>query len=88
MSNILNDEQKLNLQKMISVNKCDDFTEKIRNLRQSELIRIDVKHLSFLKKKYQKLKKTDSEEFDNICISECQFLFNNYTDIFNKVKKI
>lgn len=87
MSNILNDEQKLNLQKMISANKCDDFTEKIRNVKQSELIRTDVKHMSFLKKKYEKLQKTDSQEFDNICISECQFLFNNYTDIFNKVKK-
>lgn len=87
MSNILNDEQKLNLQKMISANKCDDFTEKIRNVKQSEHIRMDVKHLTFLKKKYQKLQKTNTEEFDNICVTECQFLFNNYTDIFNKVKK-
>jgi hypothetical protein len=22
-----------------------------------------------------------------MCVSKCQFLFNNYTDIFNKVKK-
>jgi hypothetical protein len=31
--------------------------------------------------------KTNPDQFDSICVSSCQFLFNNYTDIFNKVKK-
>ena len=48
-NNVLNNEQKLNLQKMISANKCDDFTEKIREIKQSNLIRTDVNHLVFLK---------------------------------------
>jgi hypothetical protein len=27
------------------------------------------------------------EQFDSLCVSQCQFLFNYYTDIYNKVKK-
>jgi len=29
----------------------------------------------------------NAEEFDELCTSKCGFLFSNYTDIFNKVKK-
>ena len=86
-NNVLNNEQKLNLQKMISANKCDDFTEKIRQVKQSNLIRTDVNHLVFLKNKFHNLQTSNPEEFDRVCVEECQFLFNNYTDIFNKVKK-
>ena len=40
-----------------------------------------------IKKEYQRLSKSNPMQFDNICVSRCPFLFNNYTDIFNKVKK-
>ena len=33
------------------------------------------------------LAKTNPNEFDMMCRSKCKFLFDNYTDIFNKVKK-
>jgi hypothetical protein len=29
----------------------------------------------------------NSDDFDNICIEQCSFLFTNYTDIYNKIKK-
>ena len=28
-----------------------------------------------------------TDAFDNLCVNECSFLFNNYTDIYNKIKK-
>jgi hypothetical protein len=88
MSNkILNDEQRLNLQKMIQANSSEDYTEHIKNSKHSQLIKTDVANLLFIKKKYNDLLTTNPDEFDNKCVSECQFLFNNYTDIFNKVKK-
>ena len=31
--------------------------------------------------------KANSTQFDAMCVSQCSFLFNHYTDIFNKVKK-
>jgi hypothetical protein len=37
-----------------------------------------------LKKEYEYL---DSEKFDEMIVSQCNFLFTNYTDIFNKIKK-
>lgn len=86
-NNILSNDQRLHLQKMMSENNIEDNTDNIKNSKHSSLIRTDVNHLVFIKNKYRDLEKSDPEKFDNICVSECSFLFNNYTDIFNKIKK-
>lgn len=85
-SNILNNQQKLDLANMIKANDTTDCTEEIRNKKQSILIRNDVKQMVFLKQKYQRLAKSNPGEFDAICMKQCGFLFNNYTDIYNKIK--
>lgn len=86
MSNILNNQEKLDLANMIKANDTDDCTENIRNKKQSELLRIDTKQLIALKQKYLRLSKSNPNEFDRICVNQCNFLFNNYTDIYNKIK--
>ena len=83
---ILDRQQKLDLQSMIKANETEDVTEQIRKNKQSNLIRNDIKQLLFLKEKYTRLAKSNPNEFDKICVNQCQFLFNNYTDIFNKIK--
>ena len=83
---ILDNQQKLDLQNLIKANETEDVTEHIRNSKQSNLIRDDIKQLLFLKQKYTRLSKSNPGEFDKMCVSQCQFLFNNYTDIFNKIK--
>tara|TARA_B100001175_G_C19510122_1_gene643242 strand:+ start:1859 stop:2362 length:504 start_codon:yes stop_codon:yes gene_type:complete len=83
---LLDNQQKLDLQNMIKANETEDVTEHIRKSKQSNLIRDDIKQLLFLKQKYTRLSKSNPGEFDKICVSQCQFLFNNYTDIFNKIK--
>ncbi len=83
---ILDKQQKLDLQNMIKANETEDVTEQIRKNKQSNLIRNDIKQLLFLKQKYTRLAKSNSNEFDKMCVSQCQFLFNNYTDLFNKIK--
>ena len=85
-SNVLNNQQKLDLANMIKANDTADCTEEIRNKKQSVLIRNDVKQMVFLKQKYQRLAKSNPGEFDAICMKQCGFLFNNYTDIYNKIK--
>ncbi len=85
-SNILNSQQKLDLANMIKANETDDYTEEIRNKKQSILIRNDVKQMVFLKQKYSRLLLSNPNEFDAICIKQCSFLFNNYTDLYNKIK--
>ena len=78
---------KLNLQKMIKANDVEDCTDSIRSNKHSDLIQQDVQKLIDLKKKYFRLMSSNPVQFDSMCVSRCQFLFNNYTDIFNKVKK-
>lgn len=85
-SNILNPQQRLDLANLIKANETEDCTQDIRNKRQSSLIRNDVKQMIFLKQKYSRLAKSNPNEFDNICMNQCKFLFNNYTDIYNKIK--
>lgn len=85
-SNILNSQQKLDLQNLIKANETEDCTQEIRNKKQSQLIRNDIKQMMYLKQKYMRLQKSNPNEFDKICCNQCQFLFNNYTDIYNKIK--
>ena len=86
MSNIMSNQDRLNLQQMINSNNVEDQTKIIREKKHSYIIRQEVKDLLFLKDKYKRLSKTNPNEFDQICISKCSFLFNNYTDIYNKIK--
>jgi|UniRef100_A0A6C0CXL4 hypothetical protein len=83
----MNDLERLNLQKMIQANDAENNTHLIRNLKHSKLILNDVDELLKIKKQNPRLAKSNPDVFDKMCISKCQFLFNNYTDIFNKVKK-
>ena len=78
---------RLNLQKMIKANDVEDCTDNIRSNKHSDLIKQDVEKLLALKNRYFRLKVSNPNQFDAMCVSKCQFLFNNYTDIFNKVKK-
>jgi len=84
-SNILNPQQRLDLAALIKANETDDCTEEIRSKKQSLLIKNDVKHMILLKQKYERLSKSNPNEFDAICVKQCNFLFNNYTDLYNKI---
>ena len=83
----MNQEERLQLDKLIRVNEVVDNTEQIRTLQHSERIKSDILTLLKLKTEYQRLAKTNPSQFDTMCVNRCNFLFNNYTDIFNKVKK-
>ena len=85
-SRILNPQQRLDLASLIKANETDDCTEEIRSKKQSLLIRNDVKHMVLLKQKYERLRKSNPSEFDAICVKQCNFLFANYTDLYNKIK--
>ena len=83
----MNNTDRINLDRMIRENDVEDCTEEIRRKRHSELIRTDVTKLLDLKTTYAQLIETNVDEFDNMIASQCNFLFTNYTDIFNKVNK-
>ena len=83
----MNDLERLNLQNMIQANDVENNTPLIRDLKHSMKILSDVELLLKLKREHPTMAKSLPEQFDSLCVSECHFLFNNYTDIFNKVKK-
>lgn len=87
MTFTMNELDRLNLQKLINQNDVKDTTDDIRIKRHSVPIKQDIQRLIMLKSQYNNLSKTNFIEFENICINECHFLFNNYTDIFNKILK-
>ena len=83
----MDNNDRLHLSKMINANNVADCTEEIREKKHSQPLREDVVRLMSLKKKYSRLAQSNPVQFDSMCVSQCSFLFNNYMDIFNKVKK-
>lgn len=83
----MNSEDKLNLQKMINANDVADCTDEIRSKRHSGLIRKDVNQMIAIKRKNTALQQTNPDALEELLIAGCNFLFVNYTDIFNKVRK-
>lgn len=79
----MDDDQRLQLQKMITANNVEDQTGLIRQLKHSHILREEINNLIMLKAKYL----DDLEQLHLNAIAECNFLFTYYTDIYNKVKK-
>lgn len=86
MSTLSNDER-LNLKKMVGEMGSVDNTEHIRKIKHSIILRDDIRKLDTIRKSEAELFKNDFDSFLNKCQSECSFLYNNYTDIFNRIIK-
>ena len=79
----MDDNQRLHLQKMIATNNVEDTTDLIRKLKHSHILRDDINNLIMLKAKYI----DDVDQIHLEGMSECNFLFTYYTDIYNKIRK-
>jgi hypothetical protein len=82
----MDDKQRLQLKQMIKDNDVEDQTNKIREIKHSSLIRRDVIAMEVLKSKHPDVKKHTPDKFAELCRSQCAFLYENYTDIYNKLK--
>jgi len=78
----MDESQRLLLNQMIKTNNVEDQTELIRKLKHSTILRNDVINMMVIKAKHR----NDPEQLKMECISECQFIYKYYTDIFNKIK--
>ena len=83
----MSDGDRLKLQQMIKANDVENNTEVIRKTKHSALIRLNVDILEKLKKEYSEMYEKDFSRFDNMAVDKCNFLFMNYTDIYNKLIK-
>lgn len=79
----MDESARLHLQNMIKTNNVTDQTELIRQLKHSEVLRENVQRLVMLKSKH----KNNPDQLNIDAMTECYFLFNYYTDIYNKIKK-
>ena len=75
---------RLKLKDLVSEYKPEETTEKIRKLKHSYKIKNDVEEIILTKRKYKNLKK---DTLHQMCRTRASFLFENYTNIFNKVVK-
>ena len=79
----MDDNARLQLQKMISSNNVVDQTEMIRNLKHSHILRENINQLILFKSKYM----DEPDQLHLEAMNECNFLFTYYTDIYNKIRK-
>ena len=83
----MDNNEKLNLKRLIDQTHCENNTDNIRKLKHSVKIRDDIRRMENLKVHNSALRQLNPDEFKELCEKECRFLFNNYTDIFNKILK-
>ena len=81
----MDDNARLQLQKMIKANDVEDQTNLIRELKHSHKLQADINQLLQLKAKYHN--SLEELEVKEECMMKCSFLFTYYTDIYNKIKK-
>jgi hypothetical protein len=81
----MDDSDRLKLKEMIKANNTEDFTEKIRTLKHSAMIRADVQAYLDLCRKYPKSQ--NDRFFKETCNKKCAFMMRNYTDIYIKMIK-
>ena len=77
--------QALNISEMLKSDEYVNNTDKIRQLKHSEDILLDVGKICKLKQMHPKMKNLEEEKFRHLCQTACPFLYTNYTDIFNRV---
>jgi len=83
----LSENERLNLQKMIKESECEDNTDHIKKVKHSILLRDDIRKLDTFKKANRALEIKNLDQYQEQAKATCPFLYNNYTDIFNRMIK-
>ncbi len=84
----MNATEKLNLKKMLEQNKeYVDHTEDIRRLKHSGLLLDGMRDIEKLKRSNAELRKSDPQQFLDMCKSTAPVMYNLYTDLFNRLVK-
>ena len=79
--------QRLNLEQMIKETDAEDNTEKIKKIKDIKKIKENIKTFKKLNEKYKRMKTENKQIYSQIMIKNCNFLWTNYTNIFNRLIK-
>ena len=83
----LSPDERLNLKKLLSEMDSEDNTAQIRKVKHSIVLRNEIRKLDTFKQKNVDMKVNNPEKYTEMCKSTTPFLYNNYTDIFNRIIK-
>ena len=83
----LSDYEKDQLKKMIEANDSKDMTDKIRDNKHSVKIKNSIETIIKMRNENMDLYLNSKNDFENLVMKKDNFLFNNYTDIYNKIMK-
>jgi nitrous oxide reductase len=83
----MDDGTRLQLEKLIKEYDTEETTDKIRGLKHSKKIRDDINVMERLKQTHSRMREKTPDTFKQMCVTQCSFLFTNYTNIFNKLFK-
>ena len=82
----LSQQERLDLSRLLQTSDATNNTEHIRQIKHSSQIFDNMLNMQKIKKSYLgKMSPEDDASKKDKCINECSFLYNNYTDIFNKI---
>lgn len=81
----LNSTERTKLNELINEMGTEDNTEYIRTEKNSVQMRDDIRLINKMRSSHADMLQTNLPEFIELCQTRCPFLFNNYTNIFNKV---
>jgi hypothetical protein len=84
---MLSPDERLNLQKLVTEMDSEDNTSHIRKVKHSLLLRDEIRKLDTFKLSNVDMKLNDPDKYSIACQTVTPFLFNNYTDIFNRLVK-
>ena len=83
----MNNQEKEQLRKLVSQSDCDNNTEYIREFKNSERLLSEVSAMERLKRSHRIMRANSPEDFAALCRTECSFLYDGFTMIFNKLLK-
>jgi hypothetical protein len=83
----MNDNEKFQLKQMIEQNNVTDNTNTLRELKHSSIIKTNVERLVELKKTHADLLHSNKQQFEEIALQDCGFLFFNYMQLYNSILK-
>ena len=80
---------RIDLKKLMKAGEHDyvDNTDGIRRLKHSDLIAADMKKMQDLKVSHASMRTNSPDDFSDLCQKKCSFLYNAYTDIYNRLFK-
>jgi hypothetical protein len=80
-------QERLDLKRLVENSDAENNTETIRRVKHSGKILDNIRIMEQLKRSHAEMLANSPDEFTELCRSKCTFLFNYYTDIFNKLLK-